>query len=56
MPPLSWTQSQIDQIISAAESGDKVLKGFVVNVKDREEDVVARITKTLYIRKKIKKS
>ncbi len=50
------TQEQIDDITSAAESGDKVLKNFVVDVKDREEDVVARITKTLYIRKKIKKS
>jgi acyl-coenzyme A thioesterase PaaI-like protein len=49
------TQEQIDDITSAAVSGDKVLKNFVVDVKDREEDVVARITKTLYIRKKIKK-
>lgn len=49
------TQSQIDEIISAAESGNKVLRDFVVDVKDREEDVVARITKTLYIRKKMKK-
>ena len=50
------TQVQIDDIIKAAESGDKVLKDFVVDVKDQEDDVVARITKTLYIRKKIKKS
>ena len=50
------TQTQIDDIINAAQSGDKVLKDFVVDVKDQEDDVVARITKTLYIRKKIKKS
>ena len=50
------TQAQIDDIINSAQSGDKVLKDFVVDVKDREDDVVARITKTLYIRKKIKKS
>jgi acyl-coenzyme A thioesterase PaaI-like protein len=49
-------QAQIDDIIITAESGDKVLKDFVVDVKDQEDDVVARITKTLYIRKKIKKS
>lgn len=49
------TQTQIDEIIVAAESGNKVLKDFVVDIKDRDEDVVARITKTLYIRKKIKK-
>ena len=49
-------QEQIDALINAAESGDKVLKDFVVEVKDKTEDVVARITKTLYIRKKLKKS
>ena len=49
------TQTQIDDIIKSAESGNKVLKDFVVDVKDREEDVVACITKTLYIRKKIRK-
>ena len=50
------TQEQLDDIIGSAESGNKVLKDFVVDVKDQENDVVARITKTLYIRKKIKKS
>ena len=50
------TQEQIDDIIRAAEPGDKIFKDFVVDVKDKEEDVVARITKTLYIRKKMKKS
>ena len=50
------TQEQIDDIIRAAESGDKVLKEFVADVKDQQEDVVARITKTLYIRKKTQKS
>ena len=50
------TQEQLDEIISSAESGNKVLKDFVADVKDRDEDIVARITKTLYIRKKIKKS
>ena len=50
------TQEQIEEIIHAAEPGDKVLRDFVVDVKDQQSDVVARITKTLYIRKKIKKS
>ena len=49
------TQEQLNEIITAAESGNKVLRDFVVDVKDQEDDVVARITKTLYIRKKIKK-
>ncbi|WP_255538492.1 DUF4442 domain-containing protein [Polynucleobacter sp. P1-05-14] len=50
------TQDQLDEIIHAADSGDKVLRDFVAEIKDHEDDVVARITKTLYIRKKIKKS
>ena len=50
------TQAQLDEIINAAEPGDKVLRDFVVDVNDQEDDVVARITKTLYIRKKMKKS
>jgi acyl-coenzyme A thioesterase PaaI-like protein len=50
------SQEQIDDIIRAAEFGDKVLKEFVADVKDQQEDVVARITKTLYIRKKTQKS
>uniref|UniRef100_B1XUW7 Thioesterase superfamily protein n=1 Tax=Polynucleobacter necessarius subsp. necessarius (strain STIR1) TaxID=452638 RepID=B1XUW7_POLNS len=50
------TQEQIDDIVNTAESGNKILRDFVADVIDREEDVVARITKTLYIRKKRKKS
>ena len=50
------TQKQIDEIINLAKTGDKVLKDFVVDVKDKEEDTVARITKTLYIRKRPEKS
>lgn len=50
------TQEQLDEIVAAAESGDKVLRDFVVDVTDQDGDVVARITKTLYIRKKIKRS
>lgn len=46
------TQEQIDALITEAASGEKVLKDFSVNVKDEEGDVVARIKKTLYIRKK----
>jgi len=49
------TQEQLDDIVTATEPGDKILRDFVVDVKDREEDIVARITKTLYIRKKINK-
>lgn len=50
------TQEQLDEIVQAAETGNKVLRDFVVYIKDHEGDVVARITKTLYIRKKLQKS
>ena len=46
------TQEQIDSLINAASSGEKVLRDFNVDVKDKLGDTVARITKTLYVRKK----
>ncbi len=46
------TQSQIDNILSEAALGEKIYKDYSVDVKDKEGDVVAHITKTLYIRKK----
>lgn len=45
-------QSQIDELIHQAESGEKVLRDFVVDVKDAAGDVVARVIKTIYVRKK----
>ena len=50
------TQNQLDEIIQAAEPGHKVLRDFTVDIKDHEGDTVARVTKTLYIRKKLQKS
>jgi len=46
------TQVQIDEIANQSASGEKVLKDFTVDVKDSADDIVARITKTLYVRKK----
>ena len=46
------TQEQIDEIVAAADSGDKVLRDFVVEVKDVNGDLVCRVTKTIYVRKK----
>lgn len=45
-------QTEIDSLISEASTGNKVLRGFSVDVTDHNSDVVARITKTLYIRKR----
>ena len=44
--------AQIEEILQAAATGEKVLRDFVVDVKDASGDVVAHIVKTLYIRKK----
>lgn len=46
------SQSQIDELIALAASGEKVLKDFVVEVIDEENDIVTRIVKTIYVRKK----
>lgn len=46
------TQEQIDSLIEAASDGKKVLREFGVDVKDKYGDIVARIHKTLYVRKK----
>lgn len=45
-------QNQIDALILEAATGDKVLKDFSVNVINKEGEVIASITKTLYVRKK----
>jgi acyl-coenzyme A thioesterase PaaI-like protein len=46
------SQEQIDSLIAEAQSGNKVLRDFNVEVIDGVGDVVARICKTLYVRKK----
>ena len=46
------SQEQIDSLIAEAQSGNKVLRDFNVEVIDGVGDIVARICKTLYVRKK----
>ena len=46
------SQEKIDSLIAEAQSGNKVLRDFNVEVIDEVGDVVARICKTLYVRKK----
>jgi acyl-coenzyme A thioesterase PaaI-like protein len=48
------TQDQINHLIAQASSGEKVLQDFVIEVKDMHSHTVARVTKTLYVRKKMK--
>jgi hypothetical protein len=44
--------SQIDTIVKRAAGGQKFSSDFSVDVKDETGDIVARATRTLYIRKK----
>lgn len=45
-------QTVIDEIVEAAAGGQKVLKEFSVDIVDSRGEPVARVIKTLYIRKK----
>lgn len=47
------TQAQIDEIRQEAISGQKLLKDYSVNITNASGEVIARVTKTLYIRKKM---
>jgi acyl-coenzyme A thioesterase PaaI-like protein len=47
------TDTQIEEILRAASQGEKVLRDFSVDINDASGDVVARVVKTLYIRKKL---
>ena len=47
------TQEQIDEIRNEAQSGEKILKDYSVDILSTTGEVIARVTKTLYIRKKI---
>ncbi len=45
-------KDQLDDIICECESGEKIFKVFSVDINDKNGDVVAKVSKTLYIRKK----
>lgn len=46
------TQSDIDDIVNKTADGDKYLKQFITEVVDGEGEVVARVTRVVYIRLK----
>jgi len=51
----SISPEQISEIRQQTASGEKFLPKFVVNIVDENGQLVARATKTLYIRKKPQK-
>ena len=46
------TQEQIDEIRNKAKTDEKILKDYSVDILSTSGEVIARVTKTLYIRKK----
>jgi len=48
-------QDRVDEIRAAADSEGKVEPVFTVDVLDAEGEAVARVEKTLYVRRKLKK-
>jgi acyl-coenzyme A thioesterase PaaI-like protein len=52
----SINQSLIDEIITNTANGEKYLPQIPVYVKDEQGDIVAKLNRTLYIRKKKPKS
>lgn len=46
------TQQDIDDILIATETGDKYLKTFCVDILDDANNIIAKVTRVVYIRKK----
>ncbi len=47
------SQEDIDDITQQTQNGDKCLKTFTVNIKDEQDELVAVVTRVVYIRKKL---
>ena len=45
----------IEDIKIKTDNGNKYLPSFIVEIRDEDNDLVARIKKTIYVRKKQKK-
>lgn len=51
----SLSQIDIDDILEKTSNGDKYFKTLPVSVVDEKNEIVAKLERTLYIRKKLKK-
>jgi hypothetical protein len=45
-------QARIDRIVRRAAGGEKHFEDFIIEVMDGSRTVVAKVTKTVYVRKK----
>lgn len=48
------TDEQIEDILKKTENGERYLPEFHVNVTDESNDIVAKVKKVLYVRKRLK--
>ncbi len=46
------TDAQIEEIVEAAREGEAIYRDFEVNVVDSKDKLVAKVVKTMYIRRK----
>ena len=46
------TEAKVQEILQHTAGGEKYFPEFIVEIKDSEGDVVARVTKTLYVKLK----
>ena len=46
-------QDDVDDIIQNTAGGDKYFKDFTINIKNKQNELIATVIKTLYIRKKL---
>jgi gamma-glutamylcysteine synthetase len=47
-----WSQAQIDEIIAQAANGEKIYPKRTMTILNEAGEVVARVDKTLYVKKR----
>jgi len=52
MATFKLSQDRLDRIVSGTVNGNKHFETFVIEVKNRNDDMVAKVRKTIYIRRK----
>lgn len=47
------SQADVDEILLATATGDKYLKTFYIDIYDKQQELVAKVKRVVYIRKKL---
>ena len=48
----SLSQQQLTEIYQKTDNGDKLFYDFIIDIIDQQKQLIAKVTKTVYIRKK----